>query len=328
MTVEIEAPAGVGEIQAGDDLAALLLHHLRLLEGDIVVITSKVVSKAEGRVFSGPGAQALPGETERVLARKGPITIVRSRLGITQAMAGIDSSNVPADSHALLPVDPDASARAIRRTVYDRTSTNIGVLISDTAGRAWRVGQIEIAIGAAGVRLTEDYLGHDDGYGNVLAHTLPCVADQLCGAAELAQGKTGRRPLARLRGRADLVLGPRDDGPGATSLNRPVHEDLFGFGAREAVVRAAAAATSGETGDVAAFGSPASAAELLATLRPHCLSVSADLNSDVMTAHVRAGLSPLVTALAFAHGWVQQDSTVAADPTADSRQLRLVRVSP
>lgn len=327
MSLQVTAPDGIPEVGSGDDLVGLLLEHLTLRDGDIVVITSKIVSKAEGRVFDGTGAGALAGESERVLARQGPITIVRSRLGITHATAGIDSSNVPSGTHALLPIDPDASARAIRRGVRQRTSVNIGILISDTAGRAWRLGQIDIAIGAAGVQLIEDFLGHEDGYGNRLAHTRPCVADELCSAAELAQRKTGRRPLAQLRGRADLVLVAGDDGAGATSLNRPEAEDLFGFGAREAVARAA----GGDPIDAVAFGSAAAADDLRAALLPHCLSVSVPPESPEVHAVVEVDREALVAALAFAHGWhpLAPLTTDGAAPVhQDARQLRLVRVSP
>lgn len=316
MTIEVDAPEGIGEVRAGDDLVGLLLQHLSLADGDIVVITSKVVSKAEGRVFSGSGDHALGDQTERVLARKSPITIVRSVLGITHATAGIDGSNVPAGSHALLPVDPDRSARGIRDAIRDRTGTNVGVLISDTAGRAWRMGQIDIAIGAAGVQLTDDYLGHEDGYGNRLAHTQPCVADEMCSAAELAQRKTGRRPMARLRGRPDLVLEPDDHGAGATSLNRPPAEDLFGFGAREAVIRAVA----GDAADAVAFGAAASAEDLAQALGPHCVSASVSPDQAAIDVVAHSQQEGVVAALAFAHGW----RSTGEDP----RQLRLVRVSP
>ncbi len=213
--LEVSAPDGIGEIVPGDDLAAVLLEHADLADGDIVVVTSKVVSKAEGRVRAGDSAISLPEETQRVVARAGSVTIVRSRLGITHAMAGLDASNVPRGSHILLPEDPDASARALRERVREETGLNIAVLVSDTAGRAWRMGQTEIAIGAAGLAVLEDYVGAEDGYGNVLKVTQPCVADELCDAAELVSGKTTRRPFAIIRGRADLVCAPDVVGSGA-----------------------------------------------------------------------------------------------------------------
>ncbi|MGL5825602.1 MAG: coenzyme F420-0:L-glutamate ligase, partial [Nocardioides sp.] len=285
--LRVTAIDGIGEVTAGADLAGLLLRHTAvahadpadgdladgdladgdladedLADGDIVVVTSKVVSKAEGRVRGGDPAASLAEETVRTLARQGSLAIVRSRLGITHARAGIDESNVAMDYHALLPLDPDASAATIRAAVWQRTGINLGVLISDTAGRAWRLGQTEIAIGASGVRLIEEYLGRRDHVGRLLQATEPCVGDELCSAAELAQTKTGRRPFAVIRGRPDLVTAPSDPGDRASSLNRPIPEDLFGFGAREAVIRAIA----GRPADADGFGAPASARELVKVL--------------------------------------------------------------
>ena len=138
----------------------------------------------------------------------------------------------------------------------------MGVIVTDTAGRAWREGQTDIAIGAAGLVVAEDFAGRTDAYGNPLAVTLPVVADELAGAAELAQGKLSGRPVAVVRGRGDLVLPPGEDGPGAASLVRPEGEDLFGWGAREAVVRALA----GDTADRLPFGAPVAREELEAAL--------------------------------------------------------------
>ena len=146
-------------------------------------------------------------------------------------------------------MDPDASARSLRVAL----EPNVGVVVTDTAGRAWRDGQTDIAIGAAGVLVAEDFAGRVDAHGNPLVVTRPAVADEIAGAAELAQGKLGGRPFAVLRGRADLVLPRGDHGPGAAALVRPEGADLFGFGAREAVVRALA----GDPRDRAVFGTPA-----------------------------------------------------------------------
>ena len=235
----------------GDDLAALLAPLVELADGDVVVVTSKVVSKAEGRVRRGRREDALAGETVRVVARRGETTIVRNHLGLTMAAAGIDNSNVERGSIVLLPVDPDASARALRTRLHELTGRNVAVVVSDTAGRAWRDGQTDIAIGAAGLLVAEDYAGRVDGHGNELAVTLPAVADEIAGVAELATGKLGGRPFAVVRGRADLVLPTGEDGPGAASLVRPDGADLFGYGAREAVVRA----LTGVAADRRPFGS-------------------------------------------------------------------------
>ena len=258
-------------------------------------VTSKVVAKAEGRVVDGDREELLPGETVRVVARRGPTTIVRTRHGLTLAAGGIDNSNVARGSVVLLPEDPDASARRMRADIASRTGRNVGVVVTDTAGRAWREGQTDIAVGAAGIHVAEVYAGRLDAHGNELAVTAPAVADELAGLAELAQGKLGGRPFAVVRGRADLVLPAGDDGPGAAALIRPEGADLFGYGAREAVLRAA----RGEPGDAAPFGAPVPLDELLRAL------AEAGLRRDD-PGHLAA-----VRIVAFAHGWR------ADDPSAD-----------
>jgi len=292
--LEVWAPDGLPEVQAGDDLAALVVAAHELVDGDIVSITSKVVSKAEGRVRPGGRDEAIEEETVRVVARRGSLRIVRTRLGLTMAAAGVDASNVAPGSVVLLPLDPDASARSMRAALQERVGVSVGVLVTDTAGRAWREGQTDIAIGAAGIVVAEDFAGRTDPYGNPLAVTMPAVADELASTAELAQGKLRGRPLAIIRGRADLVLPIGQHGPGAASLIRPEGGDLFGYGAREAVVRALV----GEAGDRAPFGAPASEGELEAAL--------ARLPDRVdRTA---------VAAVCFAHGWQVADWLSRATP--------------
>jgi coenzyme F420-0:L-glutamate ligase/coenzyme F420-1:gamma-L-glutamate ligase len=285
--LEAWAPDGFPEVAAGDDLATLVLDALGaggdLADGDVVCVTSKVVSKAEGRTRTGGREEAIDEETERVVARRGATRIVRNRLGLTMAAAGVDASNVAVGTVALLPLDPDASARALRREVHHRTGTNVAVVVTDTSGRAWREGQTDIAIGAAGLLVAEDFTGRTDPHGNPLVVTLPAVADEIAGTAELVQGKLGGRPVAVVRGRSDLVLPPGDDGPGAASLVRAEGGDLFGWGAREAVVRALA----GDEADRAPFGERAQADELSAALRR--LPVTADRTA--------------IAAVCFAHGW-------------------------
>jgi coenzyme F420-0:L-glutamate ligase/coenzyme F420-1:gamma-L-glutamate ligase len=289
--LEAWAPDGFPEVAAGDDLATLLLAALGggadLADGDVVCVTSKVVSKAEGRTRVGEREAAIDEETVRVVARRGATRIVRNRLGLTMAAAGVDASNVAAGTVVLLPLDPDASARALRREVLDRTGTNVAVVVTDTSGRAWREGQTDLAIGAAGLLVAEDFAGRTDPHGNPLVVTLPAVADELAGAAELVQGKLGGRPVAVVRGRADLVLPPGDDGPGAASLVRPEGGDLFGWGAREAVVRALV----GDEADRAPFGEEADPEELSAALRR--LPDAADRTA--------------AAAVCFAHGWRLED---------------------
>ncbi len=254
MTLEITAPDGVPEVRPGDDLAALIMAVVDVADGDVVVVTSKVVSKAEGRLRSGDRdlaiEEAIEQETVRLVARRGPTSIVRNRLGLTMAAAGIDASNVEPGWILLLPEDPDESARQIRGELRRRTGRNVAVVVTDTAGRAWRTGQTDIAIGAAGLMVAEDFIGRPDSYGNRLSVTEMAVADELAGAAELAQGKLSGRPFAVVRGRPDLVLQPDEDGPGAAALIRDEGADLFGYGAREAVVAAA------RGGDPVAFGVP------------------------------------------------------------------------
>lgn len=313
MRLEVTSPEGLGEVTPGTDLAAWLAPSLDLRDGDVVVVTSKVVSKAEDRVRPGDRETALAGETARVVARRGPTTIVRHHLGLTMAAAGIDASNVAAGHIALLPADPDASARRIRAGLLALTGANVGVVVTDTAGRAWREGQTDIAIGCAGLRPLEEYAGRLDAYGNELAVTAPAVADEIASAAELAQGKLAGRPCAVVRGRADLVLDPDDDGPGAVALVRPEGGDLFGFGSREAVLRALA----GDPADRAVFGSPAPAGELADALTR--VAAAAEGLADGSFRVPRATPRAVVEAVAFSHGWV----VASYEPGPEGAEVRL-----
>lgn len=246
MTIELEAPDGVGEIIEGTDLIKEIVAVLDLRDGDIVVITSKVVSKAEGRLlpYRTPEDRdaAIDAETVREVARRGPVRIVENRLGLVMAAAGVDASNLEVGTLALLPEDPDRSARALREGIATRLGVNVAVLIADTAGRAWRLGQTDIAIGLAGMDAYENFEGRVDSYGNELAVTAPAVADEIAGAAELASSKLGARPFVRVRGLADRVLAPGVHGAGARSLQRNAAEDLFALGTRDAVIAAMASA--------------------------------------------------------------------------------------
>lgn len=298
--LRVLAPDGAPEVKAGTDLAALLVTLVTLVDGDVVVVTSKVVAKAEGRVTSRDRDDVVAAETARVVARRGALTIARTRLGVTLAAAGVDQSHVAAGHVVPLPEDPDASARRLRADLRERTGATVGVLVTDTAGRAWRTGQTDLAIGAAGVRVLESFVGRHDDHGHELRVTEPAVADEIASAAELAQGKLGGRPFAVLRGRADLVLPADDDGPGAAALVRPEADDLFGLGAREAVVRALV----GAAGDRPAYGAPAERAELEAALR-EVLGPEALVAGGPLTVR---GPHPVVSALAFAHGWTADTS--------------------
>lgn len=316
------APDGVPEIAAGDDLAAVLLPALEaadLADGDILVVTSKVVSKAEGRVERGDRDAWVDAETERLVARRGATRIVRNRLGLTMAAAGVDASNVASGSVVLLPDDPDASARTLRAAIAERAGVNVGVVVTDTAGRAWRAGQTDIAIGAAGVVVLESFAGRVDAHGNELAVTAPAVGDEIASAVELAQGKLGGRPCAVLRGRPDLVLPPGEHGTGAQALIRPEGADLFGYGAREAVVRAVA----GDPADRAPFGEPVTGEDLVAALAGAGIAARVVRDDEVACAD---GRRVAVDIVAFAHGWVVA-GTAGSAAVADTG-LRLHPVSP
>lgn len=237
--LEVWAPDGIGEIRPGDDLATLLGDALEgdLRDGDVVVVTSKVVSKAEGRVIQAEDReQAITDETVRVVARRehhgGVLRIVENRLGLVMAAAGVDASNTPDGTVLLLPVDPDASAQRLRATWQRRFGVRVGVVVSDTAGRAWREGLTDIAIGAAGLTVLDDLRGGADTHGRPLSVTVTAVADEVASASELVRGKAAGRPVAVVRGLARFVTD--DDGPGARALVRPAEADLFRLGAAEA----------------------------------------------------------------------------------------------
>ncbi len=233
------AVEGIPEIAPGDDLAAIIGDALEgaLETGDIVVVTSKVVSKAEGRLLAANDReQAITDQTVRVVATKahpgGVTRIVENPLGLVLAAAGVDSSNTPEGTVLLLPEDPDASARAICAALRERTGLQLGVIISDTLGRAWRLGQTDLAIGAAGVRVLDDLRGTRDRGGRMLDATIVAVADEIASAADLVKGKTAGRPVAVVRGLGRLV-GALDE-PGARSIVRPIADDLFHTGSAEA----------------------------------------------------------------------------------------------
>lgn len=245
--LRVWAPDGLREVVPGDDLVALLVGLLRddasahpdraLQDGDLLVLTSKVVSKAEGRVVAADDReQAITDETVRVVATRehpgGVTRIVENRLGLVMAAAGVDASNTPQGTVLLLPVDPDASARALRAGVAAAFGVRVGVLVTDTAGRPWREGVTDLAIGAAGVRVLDDLRGGTDSHGRPLTMTVTAVADEVAAAAELVKGKAAGRPLAVVRGLADHVLD--EDGPGARVLVRLGEQDMFRQGSAEA----------------------------------------------------------------------------------------------
>ena len=320
--LRVWAPDGLAEIAPGDDLVALLTALLASdppVDGDVLVLTSKVVSKAEGRVISAddreqaitdetvrvvatrehaggvtrivenrlglvmaaagvdasntpagtvlllpldPDAsarrlragiaaadreQAITDETVRVVATRehggGTTRIVENRLGLVMAAAGVDASNTPAGTVLLLPVDPDASARALRAGVSRELGVRLAVIVSDTAGRAWREGVTDVAIGAAGLRVLDDLRGTPDTFGRPLTATVAALADEIAAAAELVKGKASGRPVAVVRGVGHLVT--EDDGPGARTLVRAASDDLFRLGSSEAYALGHADGTAG-----------------------------------------------------------------------------------
>ena len=231
-SVTVTGLAGLPEIGAGDDLAGLICGAAPgLADGDIVVITSKVVSKSEGRVIQADRDKAIDAETVRVVAERGPTRIVQTRHGLVLAAAGVDDSNTAPGTVALLPEDPDGSARRIRAGLRGRLAVTVGVVITDTLGRPWRNGQADAAIGAAGLVALRDYRGQPDAFGRPLEVTVTAVGDELASAADLVKGKVSGIPVAIVRGLAELVTDA--DGPGAQALIRPADEDMFRYGSAD-----------------------------------------------------------------------------------------------
>ncbi|GAA2059458.1 coenzyme F420-0:L-glutamate ligase [Streptomyces albiaxialis] len=236
---------GMPEVRPGDDLVKLVVDAAGapdlpgLADGDVLIVTSKIVSKAEGRVVQAEDREgAIDAETVRVVARRGPARIVESRHGFVMAAAGVDASNTPAGTILLLPEDPDLSARRIREGLADTLGVDVGVVVTDTFGRPWRTGQTDVAIGAAGVRVLEDLRGGVDSFGNQLGVTVTAVGDELAAAGELVKGKAAGLPVAVVRGLGRHL----DDGPevSARALVRDAASDMFRLGTSEAVREAVA----------------------------------------------------------------------------------------
>jgi coenzyme F420-0:L-glutamate ligase/coenzyme F420-1:gamma-L-glutamate ligase len=233
--LEVHPVRGLPDVRPGDDLAQLLADAFAYRAGDVVVVTSKVVSKAEGRLLpagedrEAARLQAVADETVRVVARRGTTTIAETRHGLVMAAAGVDASNVRGDEIALLPLDPDASATALRGRLQELTGVPLAVVVSDTMGRAWRVGQTDQAIGVAGLAPIRDSRGSTDSHGHVLEVTEIAVADELASAAELVKGKADGVAAAVVRG-----LRYTDDGRGAQALVRPPEQDWFRLGTQDA----------------------------------------------------------------------------------------------
>jgi coenzyme F420-0:L-glutamate ligase/coenzyme F420-1:gamma-L-glutamate ligase len=233
--IEVHPVVGLPDVRPGDDVASLLAAAFAYAPGDVVVVTSKVISKAEGRLVpagedrEAARLRAVEDETVRVVARRGTTTIAETRHGLVMAAAGVDGSNVRADEIALLPLDPDASARALRDRLLELTGVRVAVVVSDTLGRAWRVGQTDQAIGVAGISPLRDSRGTTDSHGHLLEVTEVALADELASAAELVKGKADGVAAAVVRG-----LSYDDDGRPARALTRPSADDMFRLGTREA----------------------------------------------------------------------------------------------
>ena len=238
--VELLPVPGLPEFRPGDDLAAAIAEAAPWLrDNDVLVVTSKVLSKCEGRMVAAPSdpderdalrRKLIDGEAVRVLARKGRTLITENALGLVQAAAGVDGSNVDSHELALLPVDPDGSAALLASALRERLGVTVGVIVTDTMGRAWRTGQTDVAIGAAGLAVLHGYAGERDEHGNELIVTEIAVADEIAAAADLVKGKLTAVPVAVVRG---LTL--RDDGSTARTLVRAGEEDLFWLGTEEAI---------------------------------------------------------------------------------------------
>ncbi|MFD2090378.1 coenzyme F420-0:L-glutamate ligase [Blastococcus deserti] len=240
--ISVHPVPGLPEFAPGDDLAAAVAGAAPwLADGDVVVVTSKVVSKVEGRLVRvEPGAdreaarqRAIEDETVRVVARRGPLSIVQTRHGWVVAAAGIDASNVGRDALVLLPEDADASARALRAGLRERLDVDVAVVVSDTFGRTWREGLTDVAVGAAGIPALADHRGAVDAFGNRLETTRVAVVDEVAAAADLVKGKLSGVPVAVVRGLRPALPGANDEG--TRPLVRLPSDDLFPYGSRDLV---------------------------------------------------------------------------------------------
>jgi coenzyme F420-0:L-glutamate ligase/coenzyme F420-1:gamma-L-glutamate ligase len=227
--IEVIPVEGIGEIARGADLAGIIADAAELRDGDVVVVTQKIVSKAEGRLVAADDTTEarlalIEAESVRVLRRRDELVISETRHGFVCANAGVDFSNVDAGWASLLPEDPDRSARRIRDGVRAHTGLEVGVVVSDTFGRPWRQGVTDVAIGCAGIAAVVDLRGTSDDRGRTLVSTEVCVVDEIAAAAELVMGKAQGVPVAVVRGVDADWLRP---GSVAAEVVRPPAEDLF-----------------------------------------------------------------------------------------------------
>ena len=328
--IQVIAVTGIGEVRPGHDLGALLAEQMPwLADGDVVVVTSKIVSKAEGRLVAVPGdapaareaarQQAIDDETVRVVAARGELRIVANRHGVVMAGAGVDASNVARNEIALLPADPDASAASLRAELGRRLGVEVGVVISDSLGRAWRTGIVDQALGTAGLLALRDLRGIEDAYGNVLNATLVAVADEIASAADLAKGKLAGIPVAVVRGLDPGLLAPVPD-DGSRPLVRTGADDMFRLGTDEAVALGRA--------DAAGFARPpgrlhADARAVIAALggagRPHA-SPADEAVREAYLGYLLARPDAMWRSCVSGH---LTASTVVVDPSRDAVLLTL-----
>ncbi|MET7836914.1 coenzyme F420-0:L-glutamate ligase [Micromonospora sediminicola] len=334
MRLEILPVPGIGHVTEGDDLAALIAGAAPWLrDGDVLVVTSKIVSKAEGRLVDVPADgperlaardRVLAGETVRVVATRGATRIVQTHHGFVMASAGIDASNVDKTRLVLLPVDPDASARALRAALRDRHGLDVAVVVSDTMGRPWRNGLTDVALGVAGMPAIRDHRGEVDPYGNELQLTQMAVVDELAAAGELIKGKCDQVPVAVVRG---YLTATDDDDEGARALVRDASMDLFSLGTAEARADGlrAAAALPDTTGPAPV--DPAAVARAVAAVAE--VVAPGTVFTHVTDDEVRAGLAATVRGWpASATGLVLGAAPTPVDPAdlvrfgADLQRLR------
>ncbi|NBV74090.1 MAG: coenzyme F420-0:L-glutamate ligase [Actinobacteria bacterium] len=244
MGVQLLPVAGLPEIAPGDDLAGMIAGAIELIDGDIVVVTSKIVSKAEGRIIDLVDVSPSPfavewgsrwdkdprvvevvlSESKRIVRQIGPVLITETRHGLVCANSGVDQSSSGAHGRVVvLPEDPDASARRIRDALRATSGVEVAVIVSDTFGRPWREGQTDVAIGIAGMRPLRSYIGEVDPHGHEFRVQELCVADEVASAAELVKGNTSRVPVAVVRGFDHEV----DDEATMAPVIRDAERDLF-----------------------------------------------------------------------------------------------------
>ncbi|WP_406037798.1 coenzyme F420-0:L-glutamate ligase [Micromonospora sp. NBC_00898] len=328
MRLEILPVPGIGDVTEGDDLAAMIATAAPWLrDGDVLVVTSKIVSKAEGRLVDVPADgperlaarnEVLAAETARVVATRGETRIVQTHHGFVMASAGIDASNVDKTRLVLLPEDPDASARALRAALRERHDLDVAVIVSDTMGRPWRNGLTDVALGVAGMPAIRDHRGEIDPYGNELQLTQMAVVDELAAAGELIKGKCDQVPVAVVRGYLGAAVADDGDGDGARALIRDAELDLFSLGTAEARVAGLRAAAILADGPGPAPADPAAVDRAVAAVAD--VVAPGTVFTHVTDEEVRAGL------VATVPGWpAEATGLLLAAPPTPVDQLDLVR---